>query len=217
MVTLCRRSLLIMLLVAPVAVFAQDSIRVHEEGFHLLYAPRDKTIEITGGATFPMSHAALTDFWMRGPSLNTCFLFKANAVIRFGVGAEVAQFSFRRGAFAEAFPGVAVQVKHLTTVHIFLAVRNYLRPSVRMSPFFGAEVGVFRATGAEYKEVINGVRHTYYEIPGMSHLAGAVLAGIDYYVSRRIAVQLQCRAVYVVNDPDTGMLLTAHAGMKFTL
>jgi len=217
MVTQPRQFLLIMLVCAPVAGFAQDSPRVHEEGFHLLYAPRDKTIEITGGATFPMSHSALTDFWMRGPSLSTCFLFKANDGIRFGVGAEVAHLSFRRGAFEVAFPGVPLQVKHLTTVHIFLAVRNYLRPSVRLSPFFGAEVGVLRVTGAEYKAVIGGVRHTYYEIPGMSHLAGAVVAGIDYYVSRRIAVQLQGRAVYVVNDPETGILLTAHAGMKFTL
>lgn len=212
-----RPLLLIVFLCMQVAGFAQESAKVQEKGFHLLYSPRDKTIEITGGATFPMSHSALTDFWTRGPSGGACFLFRANDVMRVGVGAEVAYFSFRRGAFAEAYPGVPLQVSHLTTVHIFLAVRNYLRPGLRLSPFFGAEVGVLRVTGAEYKEIIGGVRHTYYEIPGMSHLTGSVSAGLDFYISRRVALQLQGRAVYVVNDPETGLLLTAHAGVKFAL
>ncbi len=217
MVTMLRPLLLIILLCLPVAGFAQDTAKVQEQGFHLLYSPRDKTIEITGGATFPMSHSALTDFWMRGPSGGACFLFRANDVMRVGVGAEVAYFSFRRAGFAEAFPGVPLQVKDLTAVHIFLAVRNYLRPGVRMSPFFGAEVGVLRLTGAEYKEIIGGVRHTFYEIPGMSHLTGSVSAGLDFYISRRVALQLQGRAGFVVNAPETGLLLTAHAGVKFAL
>ncbi len=212
-----RPLLLTILLCVQVAGFAQDSAKVHEQRFRVLYSPRNKSIEITGGATFPMSHSALTDFWTRGPSGGACFLFRANDVMRVGVGAEVALFSFRRGAFAEAFPGVPVQVSNLTTVHIFLAVRNYLRPSVRLSPFFGAEAGVLRVTGAEYKEIIGGVRHTYYEIPGMSHLTGSVSAGLDYYISRRVALQMQGRAIFVINDPETGLLLTAHAGMKFAL
>jgi|WetSurMetagenome_2_1015567.scaffolds.fasta_scaffold64064_3 hypothetical protein len=207
--------LLIVLLCVPVAGLSQDSAKVQEDAFRLLYAPRDRTIELTVGITFPMSHAALTSFWLRGPSMGACFLFKANDVIRFGVGAEVDYFSFRRGTFQETFPGVPLQVQHLATVHVYLAVRNYLRPSLRMTPFFGAEIGVLRVTGAEYKIISGGVRHTYYEIPGMSHLAGGVSAGLDYYVNRQVAVQLQGRAVYVFNDPDTGILVTAHAGVKF--
>ena len=212
-----RPLLLIVFLCMQVAGFAQDGLTAQELSFRLLYAPRDKTIEITGGATFPMSHSALTDFWTRGPSGGACFLFRANNVMRVGVGAEVAYFSFRRGAFAEAYPGVPLQVSHLTTVHIFLAVRNYLRLSVRLSPFFGVEVGVLRLTGAEYKAVIGGVRRTYYEIPGMSHLTGSVSAGFDYYLYRRVALQLQGRAVFVANDAEAGLLLTAHAGVKFAL
>jgi hypothetical protein len=209
------RLLLITLLCVPVSSRAQDTTRTEDQSFRLLYAPRDRTIELTVGGTIPMSHSALTDFWTRGPSMGACFLFKANDVIRFGVGAEVDYFSFRRGAFAEAFPGVPLQVQHLAIVHVYLAVRNYLRPSLRMTPFFGAEVGVLRVTGAEYKMITGGVRHTYYEIPGMSHLSGAVSTGLDYYVGRHVAVQLQGRAVYVFNDPETGMLVSVHAGVKF--
>lgn len=209
--------LLIVMLGLPLCGVAQLSREDREEIPRIVYSPRDRTLEITGGMTVPLSHAGLKEFWMRGPSGGVEFLFRANDLVRFGVGSEVALFSFRRGAFAEKFPDVIPQVTHLTGVYLFLAVRNYVRPGLRMSPFFGAEVGVLRMTGAEYKAILNGVRRTYYEIPAMSHLAGSVSAGLDYYVSRTIALQVQGRAMYVFNDPDTGLLVTTHAGVRFSL
>jgi hypothetical protein len=188
-----------------------------QDVFHLLYAPRDKTIEVVGGITLPLSHAGLTDFWLRGPSLGATFLVRANYNIKFGVGGEAALFSFRRGAFALAYPGIVTQARNLATVYLYIAVRNYLKPSVRMTPFIGAEIGVLRTTGAEYKDFVAGVRNTYYEIPGMSHLASSVSAGVDYYIFRRTALQIHGRALYVFNDPNTGLLFTVHAGVKIAL
>ncbi len=217
LVTPLRPILLIVLVGVPLWGVAQPVSQDQEPVPRIVYSPRDRTLEISGGMTLPLSHAGLKEFWLRGPSVGVGFLFRANDLIRYGIGGEVAQFSFRRGAFAERFPDVIQQVTHLTGVYLFLALRNYLRPGLRMSPFIGAEVGILRMTGAEYKAVINGVRRTYYEIPAMSHLAASVSAGLDYYVSRTIALQVQGRVMYVFNDPDTGLLVAIHAGVRFSL
>jgi hypothetical protein len=207
----------LVLLSVPAWCFSQGTASDQKPVFRLLYAPRNETIEIMGGVTFPISHVPLKSFWLRGPSAETAFYFKANDHIRFGVGLEAALLSFRRGTFARTFPGVPVQARTLTSIYLYLGMRNYLKPSVRMTPFIGAEIGVVRCSGAEYKEIIGGVRHTYYDIPGMSHLAASCSAGLDYYFIRRMAVQVEGRAIYVMNDTDTGLLLAAHAGFKFTL
>lgn len=217
MVTPARLIGFIMMMGLAAPGYAQTSTSEQKEIYRLTYSPRDRTIEFTGGATLPMSHAALTEFWMQGPSLRICGMIKANERTRVGLGVEAAHLSFRRGTFAATYPGVPVQTKHLSSVYIFLGVRNYLRPSVRLTPFIGAEIGVLRWTGAEYKEVIDGVRYTYYEIPGMAHLAGSVSAGVDYFVFRRVALQFDGRALFVLNNAETGLLLTSHIGLKYAL
>jgi outer membrane protein W len=81
----------------------------------------------------------------------------------------------------------------------------------------GAQVGFARLTGAEQKAVVNGVLITYYEIPGTAHLTLGASAGMDYYVSRRIAVQLDLRGMYMNNDPDLGIAVSVQLGAKFSL
>ncbi|MBP1691990.1 MAG: hypothetical protein H6Q32_1342, partial [Bacteroidetes bacterium] len=176
-----------------------------------------KTVDVTFGITFPLSHTGLKEFWMQGPSGNVCFLFKASETTRLGIGGEAALFSFRRGTFQLTFPEAELQESVLSTVHLYIALRHYLMPRARMSPFFGAELGVLRSTGAEYKPVIDGVRRTYYDIPDIARLTGSVSAGLDYYIFRLISLQVQGRAVFVANDPNIGTLFTAHAGFKFAL
>jgi hypothetical protein len=217
MVKALHTVLLVALLAAPVLGQSHNTTSDQNYPARLLFAPRNTTFELLGGMTIPMSHASLKNLWLRGPSARVAFYFKANDRTRFGVGIDAALFSFRRGMFAAIFPGVPVQAKNLTTIHVYMGMRNYLKPSVRMTPFLGAEVGVVRCSGAEYKAIISGVRHTYYDIPGMAHLAASVSAGVDYYLVPHLAVQLEGRAIYVVNDPDMGLFLTAHAGFKFAL
>ena len=217
MVTSRKILTLVILLIPAIALQAQTTAGGKSDIFRTLYAPRDRTVEITGGVTVPLSHLALKQFWTRGPSAGVLFLGRATYNVKFGIGGEASLFSFRRGMFALAYPGVTTQAKDLATVYVYLAIRNYLNPGLRLSPYVGLDVGVLRVTGAEYKEIINDVRFTYYDIPGMSRLAGSVSMGGDYFLSRRIALLLHGRAMYVVNDPNVGFLLSFHAGVNFTL
>jgi hypothetical protein len=217
MVTARKFLTFVALLIPAIALQAQTSSGAKNDVFRMLYAPRDRTVEITGGVTVPLSHEALKQFWTRGPSAEILFLGRASYNVKFGIGGEVSLLSFRRGIFALAYPDVATQVKHLATVYLYLAIRSYLKPGLRLSPYVGFDVGVLRVTGAEYKEIINGVRFTYYDIPGISRLAGSVSLGGDYYLSRRIALLVHGRAMHVFNDPNVGFLLSFHAGVKFTI
>jgi hypothetical protein len=188
-----------------------------ERFFGAGFEPRAKTVDVTFGLTVPASHQGLKEFWMQGPSGSVCFLFKATESLRLGVGGEAALFSFRRGTFQQTFPEAELQETVLSTVHLYIALRHYLMPRARMSPFFGAELGVLRSTGAEYKHVVDGVRRTYYDIPDIARLTGSLSAGIDYFIFRFISVQIQGRVAFVVHDPNIGTLLTAHGGFKFVL
>jgi hypothetical protein len=190
---------------------------VEEAAFRLVYAPRDKTLEVLGGMTVPLSHDGITDFWMRGPGVNVCLMVRMKDNFKVGIGGEGALFSFRLGAFNQQYPGVTAEVKDLGLIHVYLAFRNYIRPSLRFSPYIGAQVGFARLTGAEQKAVVNGVLITYYEIPGTAHLTLGASAGIDYYLSRRIAVQLDVRGMYMNNDPDLGIAVSLQLGAKFSL
>ena len=71
-------------------------------------------------------------------------------------------------------------------VNVFLSMRRYFQPTLRTSPFVGAEVGFTRISGAEYKEIVNGVRVTYYEIPGALRLTASAVLGLDHYLSRTV-------------------------------
>jgi len=188
-----------------------------EAAFRLVYAPRDRTIEVLGGMTLPLSHDGITDFWMRGPGVNVCLMVRMKDNFKVGIGGEGALFSFKLGAFNQRYPGVTAEVKDLGLIHVYLAFRNYIRPTLRFSPYVGAQVGFARLSGAEQKAVVNGVLITYYEIPGTAHLTLGASAGMDYYVSRRIALQLDIRGMYMNNDPDLGITAGVQLGAKFSL
>jgi hypothetical protein len=186
-------------------------------GYRLVYSPRDKTIEVLGGITIPLSHEGITDFWLRGPGMNVCLMVRMKDNFKVGIGGEAALFSFRQGAFNQHYPGVPPEIKDLGLLHVYLAFRNYIRPSLRFSPYLGIQVGFARLSGAEQKEVVNGVLTTYYEIPGTAHLTLGASAGIDYYVARTIALQFDIRGMYMNNDPDLGIAVSMQLGAKFTL
>jgi|GEM_PF-1281838 len=207
---------LVFLLGIPL-VRGQCQTAEEEAALRLVYTPRDKTFEVLGGMTLPLSHDGITDFWMRGPGVNVCLMVRMKTNFKVGIGGEGALFSFRLGAFNQRYPGVTAEVKDLGLIHVYLAFRNYIRPTLRFSPYVGAQVGFARLTSAEQKAVVNGVLITYYEIPGTTRLTLGVSAGMDYYVSRRIAVQLDVRGMYMNNDPDLGIAASVQLGAKFSL
>lgn len=183
----------------------------------VVYTPRDRTVEIWGGIGIPVTHPSFTRYWLRGPSAGTKLLFSASEHTKLGFGAEATLYSFRRGNFALLNPGVPVQVKHMVFVNVYLSMRRYFQPTLRTSPYIGGELGFLRISGAEYKEIVNGVRVTYYDIPGALRLTVSAVFGVDHYFSRRFAIQADVRATYIHNDPSVGLILGGRAGCKFTL
>lgn len=182
-----------------------------------VYTPRNRTIEIWGGIGIPLTHPSFTKYWLRGPSAGVKLLFSASEHTKLGFGAEATLYSFRRGNFAAQNPGVFVQAKHMVFVNVYLSMRRYFQPTLRTSPYVGAELGFSRISGAEYKEIVNGIRVTYYDIPGALRLTASAVLGVDQYLSRRFAIQVDVRATYIHNDPSVGVILGGRGGVKFTL
>jgi hypothetical protein len=217
MVNVRRVAIVLALVLVIPWIRGQCQTEEEESVFRLMYAPRDKTIEILGGMTLPISRDGVTDFWLRGPGANVCLFVRMKDNFKVGIGGAAALFSFRRGAFNERYPGVKSEAKDLGLLRVYLAFRNYIRPSLRFSPYIGVEVGVARLTGAEQKEVINGVRTTYYNVPGIARLTFGGSAGIDYYISRKIALQLDIRGMYMNNDPNLGIAASLQLGARVSL
>lgn len=181
------------------------------------YAPRDNTLEVWACMGTPVSHQSFKEFWQSGPGIGIGLMSRMSENIKFGFGVDGTLYSFRRGAFAERYPGVPMTVRHQTLVNLYLLMRNYFLPGQRFSPFLGVDFGFARISGAESKEVINGVRKTYYDIPGTTRLTLSGAAGADYYFTREFAVQADVRAVYLHNDPNVGVFLYFRVGVKFKL
>ena len=95
-----RRVMIVFAVVLVIPWFrGQCQTKTDESVFRLVYAPRDKTIEILGGMTVPLSHEGITDFWLRGPGANVCLMVRMKDNFKVGVGVAAALFYFRRGAF----------------------------------------------------------------------------------------------------------------------
>jgi hypothetical protein len=181
------------------------------------YNPRQRTLEVWGGIGHPFNYGSFKRFWMRGPAAGFALYLRATDEVKIGFGSEATLFSFREGNFAKYYPTVPAQVKDIAALNVFLALRRYFRPAMRWSPWIGGEVGFTRISGAEYKEIVNAVRVTYYEVPAAYRLTGTLTTGVDYFVSRRIAVQMEARLSYLHNDESLGLAIGVRGGVKFTL
>jgi hypothetical protein len=181
------------------------------------HSPRDNTLEVWGGMGIPLTHKSFTEFWKRGPALGMGLTVRMTNNVKIGFGAEAALYAFQRGAFAERFPDLPVYVRHQALVHLYLFIRNFFYPGRRFSPYLGGDLGFARISGAENKDLINGVRVTYYEIPGATRLAVGTVAGADYYFFKGFAVQADLRLMYLHNDPNVGLFFLLRVGAKFKL
>ena len=182
-----------------------------------MYTPRERTLEIWGGMSHPFNHRSFKRYWMRGPAAGFSMHFRASEHVKIGFGAEATLFSFRAGNFQVWNPSVPVQIKDIVTLNVFLSMRRYFQPTLRTSPFIGAEVGFTRITGAEYKDIVNAVRVTYYDVPGSFRLTASGTLGIDHYLSRTIAIQGEAHLTYLHNEPNLSLFVGVRGGLKFTL
>jgi len=183
----------------------------------LAYSPRERTVEIWGGMVHPLNYASFKRYWMRGPVAGFAMYFRASEESKIGFGAEATLYSFRAGNFTVWNREVPVQVKDIATFNVFLALRRYFRPTLRSSPWLGLEVGFTRITGAEYKQIVNGIRVTYYEVPSAFRLTATLTTGIDYFLTRKLAIQGEARVTYLHHDENLGLVIAARGGLKLSL
>ena len=171
---------------------------------------------VTGGVGIPLARPGLTDFWNVGGSVSLNLLQPVNRSVMLGMGFDAATLYFDALAFSVRYPGVPFQKKNLAYLNPYVTGRFTLKPGTRLSPFVSLNVGVARVTPASQMEVISGVRHIYYNIPGRWRLATSVSGGADLVLSRWFAVVGEAKLTYVHNDPDLGANCALRLGARFT-
>jgi len=200
------------------SVYAQQTAPSQEKKAVLLPRPSTRiprrSIVMSAGLTVPLSHSHLTDFWTMGPGGSFAFFAQVHRLVSLGVGAEGSMLFFRSGAFETQFPGVSYEKRNLGLLHLYVTWRYAFLSKPPVSPFIGASVGAAKATLAVYQTTVNGIRTTYYEIPGRTRLAVAGLLGADFYLDRTVALEVEGKALYLYNDPEVGLSLSVRAGVR---
>jgi opacity protein-like surface antigen len=176
-----------------------------------------QSLTLSFGAGIPQSRTGLTSFWEMGPSVSVKFMIHVNRALAFGIGLDVAHLWFKEHSFQSRFPGIAVRPQDITMGALSLAMKYSLLPTMRFSPFVGATVGATRLSEAVYRETVDSVRVTYYNIPGRTRLTFGLTAGLDIYVVRWLSLQLEAKTTYIHNDPDLGFASFLRGGIRLTL
>jgi hypothetical protein len=175
------------------------------------------TLAFTAGYGAPLSKTALRQFWKGGPAMSASFMVGVNRSVAIGVGLDAAMLIFDKSNFAVTYPGVPVQSRNTTFLNLSIGWRYTPFWKNRFAPYFGATVGAGRFTGAEYKQIVNGVRATYYEIPGITRLSVGGVIGANYVLTGRVALIAEGRGTYLHNDSEAGVVITVSAGIRFFL
>jgi hypothetical protein len=183
----------------------------------LTHTPRSSTLSFSVGVAVPQSHLGLTKYWAGGPNGSFKLLFGCSRFFKVGLGADLSLLYFKKGAFSQALPGVAIKAEDVSLLNAYVAMRLYARPALRLSPFVGVDFGMARVAPANYRSLVAGKEVTYYDLPGSTHLSVGVSGGLDYYLSRSVAIELEGRGIWVDGNTDLGVTVYAGAGLKFTL
>jgi hypothetical protein len=178
---------------------------------------RRATITILGGIASPLSKAGLTEFWGTGPSGAAQVLVHVSRSVSVGMGLDVASYIFSSGDFSSKFPTIRVQEKNILGISILLTAKFVPVPQARLTPFFVGQLGAAQVTPTEYREVVDSVRVTYYNIPRRFRLASNVAAGFDLYIARGFWIEMEGKLAYVHNDPSRGTTFFLRGGIVVRL
>jgi hypothetical protein len=140
-----------------------------------------------------------------------------NSSTALGLGIDLARLYFRLGAFSTTFPGVLPVRKDIAMGHVYVGVKHSFAPTRWFSPYIAGTIGAARVTGAVYREVIDSVRVTYYDLPGRTRLAGSLALGTDIRLGRTLSFTMEAKATYFHNDPDVGFFCLIDGGFRVTL
>jgi hypothetical protein len=166
---------------------------------------------------FPLSKDAVKQFWNSGASGSVAILLPAEPSILVGASFDASSLSFEEAAFEAAYPGVALNSIDLGVFNLQLLMRWLFRPGMRFSPWVEGGLGGAFITGATYREVINGVRQTYFDVKRTTRLSASASAGADIFFNAALALTVRGKCTYLVNDPSIGVILVADAGLRIRL
>jgi opacity protein-like surface antigen len=175
------------------------------------------SLKVSGGLATPKSKKSLTRFWKGGPAFSVNLLVRAAPGFWVGTGVDVSALWFRQANFGLRYPSVELQRRNMAWVNIFLLSRFGLSPGGPVHPYVEFGAGGSRLSGAEYKEIVDSVRVTYYEIPARTRLAMKFTGGIEITLSPAFAFIAEGALRYVHNDPNMGVGLLLQGGVRLTL
>ncbi len=173
------------------------------------------SIVVAGGVMTPVTHVSLKRFWNVGPAASVMIFTNVNRYVSFGAGMEATTLSFNDGAFQKQYPGVTAHPLWTANLHLFVAWKYTGRLGNVVSPTFSATVGGSKMTKAVYEERIAGVRTTYYSIPGRMRLTVGLTPGVEFSIHRGLAMAVEGRALYLLNDPEAGLLAGGRIGLRW--
>ena len=182
-------------------------------------APRISRISlvVTAGYAIPGAKWPLQQFWKGGPELGASVLIHATPGLYIGMGADVSMLWFRVSRFASAYPSVPVHRTDMAWANLFLVSRYAFTSSGPVRPYASAAIGASRLSGGEYKEIIDSVRVTYYDIPARTRLAMTVAGGLAIPLTPGLFFQAEAALRYVHHDPNVGLGVIFNGGARIVL
>jgi hypothetical protein len=178
---------------------------------------RSTSLIIMGGAGIPLSKAPLTDFWRYGPNFSLEFVTTATRRLSLGVGADLTVLRFSYAGFAGTYPsGPPPLDRKVIWWDLYLLGRYVFFPKNLVTPYATLKIGAMRPTPASFKQVVDSVKITYYDIHARARLAAAVSGGVDFTLSSELAFVAEVNAVLVHNDPAFGSAVSLRGGFRIT-
>ncbi len=204
--------LFLFLSVASIPAFTQTDTTFRAQ------QPKKSSFVLALGLTTPGGREGLREFWLSGPSASLEFLIHASKQFALGAGVDYSILYFNQNAFAMHWQGVPLKGKdNLTIFNLYLDAICSLNPNGSIRPFIAAQVGAVFIKEALYREIVGGVRRTYYNVGGNTKLALNIAPGVTFQLDEDIALLAQIKWTFVRNDPAVSALTHFRAGVQYTL
>jgi hypothetical protein len=177
--------------------------------------PLRRSIRIMGGYAWPVSREPWVIYWKSGPAASVEFLSRIAQPLYIGIGGDVQGFWFRSEKFLRLNPGTGLRNLPIALTSIGVIGHLDLTVRRRLTPYLALSVGIGRVSEAVYVETVDSVRVTHFNIPGRTRLACGIAGGLDYLITRRLAVDLEVKGTYFNNDPAVGWFVVGRSGLRF--
>jgi hypothetical protein len=175
-----------------------------------------QAIIVSVGMTIPAGREALREFWLRGPNVSGSYLVYVNPSVALGIGVDLSWLFFDVAAFSLRRPGVSLQVTdNVVLADIHLDAAYYFFKGNQTRPFVDLQVGIVAISQATYREIVNGVRTTYYDVGGNGRLAMSLAGGAIVQLDARLAIHAELKGTFIHNDPAASFLAHLRAGIQY--